>query len=164
MDEQTINVNDKTGELLTYLAEKHPNPTVTVLMKLCYLIDLVSMKKYGGKVTDFNYIRYKFGPFDKKIYSYLERLATGGLISQEQGFAAESANDFIVYSSGPTPRSNYQLFAGNDKEAADTVLQEVAGYGAKALTDIAYKTKPMIALGATRGGIEGLYQQLNLNT
>jgi len=131
-------------------------------MKLCYLIDLVALKRSKNKVSNFNYIRYKFGPFDGSIYSYLESLAESGVVSQEQGFANETANDFIVYVPGPSANDQFPFLEVADIEAANVVLNEVSGYGAKALTDIAYKTKPMLALGATRGGEEGLFEKLNL--
>lgn len=158
----SVDINNKTGDLLRYLIKRHPNPTVTVLMKLCYLVDLVALKNSDNKVSDFRYIRYKFGPFDKSIYTYLESLAENHSVSQEQGFANETANDFIVYIPGQSAKDEYPLLSAVDVSAADKVLDEVSGYGAKALTDIAYKTKPMLAIGATRGGDEGLYAELNL--
>ena len=130
-------------------------------MKLCYLIDLVSLKKNGGGVTNFRYIRYKFGPFDKAIYSCLEDLAANDRVSQEQGFASETANDFIVFALGKE-KLDTNLLTADEIKCADEVLNEVSGYGAKALTDIAYKTKPMKALGATRGGSENLFKELDL--
>ena len=45
----------------------------------------------------------------------------------------------------------------------DEVLDSVNGYGAKALTEIAYKTKPMQALGATLNGGEHLNEKLDMS-
>lgn len=156
-----VDVNNKTAHLVSYLAHNHPKPSVTVLMKLCYLIDLVHMKQHKNQISDFEYIRYMFGPFDKKIYSYIEELGKKDLISEEQSFASETANDFIVVSGGEQKLDDGS-FSKEELESISLVLKEVEGYGAKALTDIAYKTRPMLKIGATRGGSEHLFQKLDL--
>jgi hypothetical protein len=50
-----------------------------------------------------------------------------------------------------------------EKDLIDEMMSELKGYGAKTLTDIAYKTKPMIKLGATLGGDENLFKKLDLS-
>lgn len=157
------NLSEKTAKLLSYLVQRHPKPSVTVLMKLCYFVDLVHIKKYNVAITDFSYIRYNYGPFDKKIYSYLEKMHNDQTVREEQGFANESSNDFIVLSPDEKATSNVDFLTTQELESVDSVLSEVGGYGAKALTDIAYKTAPMKKLGATRGGVEGMYQQLDMH-
>lgn len=160
--DNTMNLDEKTKKLLVYLTKQHPNASVTVLMKLCYFVDLVNVKSSKKQITDFNYIRYQYGPFDKKIYSYLEDLVFAKEVKENQSFANETHNDFIVFS-GPDKEVELTFLKGNETESVKTVLDELAGYGAKALTDIAYKTKPMLKIGATRGGTEGIFEKLELN-
>ena len=62
------NIMDKTRQLLAYLIEKHPETSITGLMKLAYISDLGSIKKTGNQISNFEYTRYKYGPFDKRIY------------------------------------------------------------------------------------------------
>ncbi|BFT94859.1 MAG: hypothetical protein MNSN_08850 [Minisyncoccus archaeiphilus] len=44
---------ERDKELLFYIIENHEYPTITVLMKICYLIDLVAIEKIGKKLSDF---------------------------------------------------------------------------------------------------------------
>ena len=41
----------------------------------------------------------------------------------------------------------------SDKSIAEKVLEDLKGYGAKILTDIAYKTAPMKKISAEPGGV-----------
>jgi uncharacterized phage-associated protein len=49
-----------------------------------------------------------------------------------------------------------------DQETINEVLTSLKGYGAKALVDIAYKTKPMKRLGAKVDNNKGLNEKLDL--
>jgi hypothetical protein len=52
-------------------------------MKLSYLVDLVNIKKRKEKISDFEYIRYNFGPFDNKIYNFVKQLLEKNIITQD---------------------------------------------------------------------------------
>lgn len=54
-------------------------------------------------------------------------------------------------------------FSSEELELIGGVLQELKGYGAKILTEIAYKTKPMVKIGATLGGKESFGVKLDLS-
>ena len=155
--------DDKTLKLVSYLVTNHPKPSVTVLMKLCYFVDLVATKRLKEKITKFNYIRYNYGPFDKDIYRYLEKATRDKQVKEEQGFASESANDFIVLSSGENYSTDTSFLSVEELACVENVITEVGNYGAGALTDIAYKTAPMKKIGAVRGGDQGMYEKLDLN-
>jgi uncharacterized phage-associated protein len=153
-------MENKTKQIITYLIDKHPNTSVTALMKLCYLIDLVSIKETGKQITNFTYIRYNFGPFDKKIYNYLESLTEDKVITQKQEYTA-SGKDFIIYQITETTEPNHSEI--NDSTTMiNKVLDNVVGHGAKGLTQIAYQTEPMIKIGAKIGNDNGMFQKLNL--
>ena len=64
-------MSKKTDQLLTYIVKGHPEISITSLMKLSYLVDLVNIGKTDKQVSDFRYTRYIYGPFDHKIYKYL---------------------------------------------------------------------------------------------
>ncbi|MBI4845047.1 MAG: SocA family protein [Candidatus Omnitrophica bacterium] len=157
-------MNSKTKELLAYLIEHHTKASVTVLMKLSYLIDLVSTKRGKGQISDFTYKRYFYGPFDEHIYQALASLVEENLVQGQPAYSPDG-QEFITYSrvgeESPLP---LQHLDDQDIEIINDVLTQVQGYGAKALTDIAYKTVPMKKLGATQGGYENLNAQLNLNS
>ena len=52
---------------ILHLIDKIAIPTKTSLIKMCYLCDLVAFRENGKQITDFKYIRYYYGPFDKLL-------------------------------------------------------------------------------------------------
>lgn len=153
---------NKDLQILAYLAQKHPKASVTVLMKLCYLIDLVSFKRNKEQITGFEYKRYNFGPFDEDIYIRLKELTEKNIISQKQDYT-QTGNEYIIYCFNEESDFSFDEISEPEIGIMNEVLDSVNGYGAKALTDIAYKTRPMQALGATLNGGEHLNEKLDLS-
>ncbi len=151
----------KTKQLLSYLVQEHSSASVTVLMKLSYLIDLVSIKKEHKQVTDFEYKRYHYGPFDQSIYVLLSELETEGVVKAESQYTP-GGEEYVKYIFVQEEELNLDQLTDKDCEIANQVLDQVSGYGAKALTEIAYQTAPMKKLGATLGGNENLNEKLDL--
>ena len=153
---------EKTKQLLVYITKGFESASVTMLMKLAYLIDLVAVGRTGEQVSGFRYRRYKYGPFDSRIYGYLTKLVGEGTLAEESEFCPPG-EEFIKYKVGdPNSKSKFDKLSPQEQKIADEVLKSMVGYGAKALSDITYKTKPMLALGATQGGTENLNAVLNL--
>lgn len=154
--------NEKTKQLLVYLIKKHQRPSVTSLMKLSYLADLISVKREKKQITDFVYKRYNFGPFDEKIYEYLNELSVNNIIKAEPEYSL-NGEEYLTYSAkdGGDEYPTNEL-SDNEIKMVDELLANVSGFGAKLLTEIAYKTKPMKELGATLGGNENMGQVLNM--
>ncbi|MFA5131904.1 MAG: Panacea domain-containing protein [Candidatus Paceibacterota bacterium] len=151
----------KNLQLLSYLTKKHPHASVTVLIKLCYLVDLVSIKNGSEKISNFTYIRYFYGPFDKSIYTELDQLLESGVLIATPEYKGDS--ETIIYSFNEEKKLDTSALDKNEIAILDEVLDSLDGYGAKALTDVAYSTAPMQALNATLGGDENLGVELNLN-
>lgn len=65
-------INRKTFEMFNYFLPKIKFDYVgrLQLIKIPYFIDLEIFAKYSRCLTNFEYIRYTYGPFDKKVYSY----------------------------------------------------------------------------------------------
>ncbi len=155
-------MNEKTRQLILYLIKNNPRVSLTSIMKLAYLADLISVKRLKSKISNFEYRRHHFGPFDKKIYSYLEDLSGKELIISETDYGA-TREEFNVFSINPkNAEMEFKKLNDKEKKVIDELLNSVRGYGAKVLTEIAYKTKPMKALKATLGGLEHLGERLNL--
>jgi len=150
----------KTQQLLAYLIKNHPKASITVLMKLSYLIDLVSVKKKQKQITDYNYIRYYYGPFDNKINTDLQVLIDEKIIEPRSDYVP-SGEEYVVYNFNEDSNFTSEL-SKDELSIVDGILENVKGYGARALTEIAYKTKPMLKLGATLGGHENLLEKLDL--
>lgn len=151
----------KNDQILAYLAKGHSEASVTVLIKLCYLADLVSIKRYNREVSDFKYVRYYFGPFDSKIYTNLETLVKENFLISSSEYTQKGAEAIIYHFNEKKELPTDKLLV-EDLGILDELIESVRGYGAKALTDIAYSTKPMVAFGATLGGSEHFGERLDL--
>jgi uncharacterized phage-associated protein len=153
---------NKTEQLLAYFVANHHEPTVTSLIKLCYLVDLVSMKKRDTQISSFEYVRYYYGPFDRKIYQELHSLLSQGVITANLGYSNDDS-EYVKYAPASGIEDlTYPDISKEEREDIESVLTALRGYGAKALTDVAYSTKPMEALGAKLGGNENLNVRLDL--
>ena len=151
-------MDKKNRELIHYIISKAPRSSVTSLIKLAYLTDLVSLKQRNKKISNFKYVRYFYGPFDNEIYKILEKLLEEESIESSLLFTVD--HDYAVYTTTTEPKLTE--ISDEEKRCIDEVLNELSGYGAKVLTEIAYKTEPMQKLNATLGGNEHLNEELEL--
>lgn len=87
---------EKTKQLLAYLVCRYTSVPITGLMKLAYLSDLVSIKKNNEPISDFQYIRYKYGPFDNNIYNYIHELLSEKIITEEPAYSP-LGDEYIIY-------------------------------------------------------------------
>jgi len=154
-------MKEKIKQLLAYLIQNHPPLPITSLMKLSYIVDLVSIKKYNKQISNFEYIRYKYGPFNNKIYEYMQNLLENNIISEEPDYTPRG-DEYIIYKFNQESDVSFDKLTEDDKEVIDEVLNSLRGYGAKALVDLAYKTKPMKKIGATQDNDVGLKEKLDL--
>lgn len=152
----------KALQILSYIISKHPNVSVTSLMKLSYLIDLVAIKKGNNKISNFRYIRYNYGPFDKKIYKYLEDLGKENVLKEGANISS-TGDEFVTYNIDKRYNISFEKISDKEKEIIDEVLESLEGYGTKALTELTYRTKPMKKIGATLENKKGLNKILDLN-
>lgn len=70
---------------------------IITLIKYLYLLDVYMAQTTGKKFTDFDWIFYKFGPFDSNAYQFIDTLIKNKLIlieEYESKYSKES--DFIV--------------------------------------------------------------------
>lgn len=164
MQGQQVRLDAKTRNFILYLVKRMAIPTKTGIIKMCYLCDLAAVNNGMKKITDFNYIRYYYGPYDRKIEDYLLDLIKNG--------------DIIATSEYASGGGEYEKFSLSDKSAklddidgnltekehqiVEPILDELGSLNAKTLTQIAYKTKPMTSIGATLGGNEHLTDKLDL--
>lgn len=153
--------NNKTKQLLLYLLDRNSAMSVTCLMKLCYLADLINIKENSNQISNFEYKRYYFGPFDQKIYLLIDELIHESKIKAQVKYAT-SGQEFMEYELQQDVELKENFLEKEEELVVSKLLDNVKGYGARILTEIAYKTKPMKELGATLGGDENLNKKLNL--
>jgi uncharacterized phage-associated protein len=151
----------KTEQLLAYLIQRHPAVTITSLMKLSYIIDLISVQKTNKQISNFEYRRYKYGPFDQRIYTSLKDLLKKEIVV-EDGVCISSGEEIIIFNFNENKLPDFNLLTQSEKEIIDEVLETLEGFGTKALTELTYKTKPMKKIGAKLGGERGLNKKLDL--
>lgn len=151
---------DKTHQVIYKIISSHPSASITVIMKLAYIIDLIATRDLGKQITDLKYKRYFYGPFDSKVYEVVEDLISTGFVKSNTKFTID--NDYFVFDIDKE-FSDFDNLEDKEVQVISDVLAELSGYGAKTLTEIAYKTKPMIKLGATLGGNENLDVELDLS-
>jgi len=151
----------KTFQVLSYIIKNHPDVSVTSLMKLSYLVDLIAIKKGKNKITDFQYIRYNYGPFDKKIYDYLKELEQKNIVKEGANISS-TGDELVTYNINKKNNISFDKISDEEKKIIDEVLESLEGYGTKALTELTYITKPMKKIGATLGNKRGLSKILDL--
>ncbi len=151
----------KTQQIIAYLVKKHHKPSVTVLIKLAYLVDLLSLKKYNTPITNYQYIRYYFGPYDKSINGDIQTLVEDQIIIPSIDYN-QSGEEYVYYSYNSEFAGDLDQVTEQDKNVIDAFLEQVKGYGARTLTDIAYQTKPMKKIGAVLGQTQHLNELLDM--
>lgn len=152
---------EKIKEILLRIIQDHGNPTITVIMKACYLIDFTATRRLGNKITNLDYVRYNYGPFTSTIYRHLENLITDGSVKTESSYYG--GNEVVTYKlPDEVNELAHTALTSEEKVVVDEVLTAISGLGASILTQITYKTAPMVKLGATLGGDEHLGETLDL--
>ena len=152
----------KRERALGCIVKNRGKATVTILMKLAYLTDLVSCKRTGKPIFDYDYKRYFYGPFDDKIYRDIEHLQSEKILNGDFDYTQEG-NEYILYTFNPVKEKGFSFgLTDTEEKTIGEVLESVKGLGAKILTEIAYRTKPMKKLRATLGGKENLGKSLDL--
>lgn len=161
-----IDLNNKTRLFILYLIDKMAVPTKTGIIKMCYLCDIATVKSNLEKITDFQYVRYYYGPYDKRIEDYLDDLIKSGFVKSklEYGSGGGEYAKFSLSEAGEKEIEDRQdVFSAEEKRITDSILDSLGSLNAKMLTQIAYRTNPMVAFGATLGGSEHFNEVLNLS-
>lgn len=154
-------MKEKTKQLLAYIIQHHSPLPITSLMKLSYIVDLISIKKYDKQISDFEYTRYLYGPFNNKIYKYIEDLSNHKIVLEEPAYTP-LGDEYIIFKFNEESNASFDKIAPEEKQIIDEVLESLRGYGAKALVDLAYRTKPMNKIGAKQDNDMGLNEKLDL--
>lgn len=155
-------MNNKTKDVLLRTIKEHGDATITVIMKTCYLIDYTASKRTGNQITELEYIRYNYGPFNPNIYQFLMELMESGSVCMETSYFGVG-NEVATYKLHQDILEEECSLDVREESIVTEVLTSIRGLGAKILTEIAYGTPPMKSLGATLGGSEHMGEKLNLN-
>ena len=133
-------IDRRTFELFAYIGKAlNWKWDIMQFMKLPYFIDLNATNSLGFQISNLSYVRYGYGPFDKKIYSYRA-------LFEDKKYNVEFSyiKDFM--------------------NVIDSTLKSLPITDGEKLKKASYKTEPMKRLGATLGGREGWHKQLVLRS
>jgi len=115
----------------------------THLSKLLFLTDLLSIKKFNKPLSDLKFVKYHYGPYSKKINSYLDYLKEKGYIEiKEIPFISEPKFYTRYHSNKKVQISNIILEAleGNSekKTLLDEIVNSFGNISLQQLLDIVY--------------------------
>lgn len=124
--------NDIT--IIQEFLKKIGNLTRTKIVKLLYLLDIESVAKYGKQVTNFEYRKYYYGPYDENIIN---------LLDERQYFSVglgitSSGNQYYNYTVGP--KKNDHQMDNNTKELVDSIVNKYGQHSLDKILEIAYAT------------------------
>lgn len=154
----TTKTSEKQKKIIHYLINAKNGCSITELMKLAYLLDIGFKKVTGKTFTNFQFKRYYYGPFTAEIYKIVDKLLDSNHVFLDESLAVDGKSIYKV----KTPLT-YECFTTDEVELMNQLLQEIVNLNALQLTNLAYKTEPMRALGATLGGNENLNEMLDFN-
>ncbi|ABQ47733.1 conserved hypothetical protein [Thermotoga petrophila RKU-10] len=112
----------KTYEVIRAILRKTGPILKTKLLKLLFLVDYYAIKKIGKQITDLDYKKYFYGPYDKNFELVLNKMYVEGLIHTEEH----------IIEPGPFETGKINL-SNEEKEILDEVLQK---YGEMTLNEV----------------------------
>ena len=134
-------IDRKTFEVYNYIL-----PRITLheewrlqMIKIPYFIDLEAFQEIGRRITNFRYIRYQYGPFDNKLYSY-----SGLFFGNEKWFS----------------KFNFTYLNSDEISIINKVLSTKPVNNGNELKRLSYETYPMKNIWATMRGTEWWKEEL----
>lgn len=153
----------KNQALLLLILKNRWSCTVTELMKIAYLTDLWSSNALKKKISEFEYLRYNYGPFDKEIYTTIESLLKDWLIRIDY-IENPKWEEIIKYSIWQERTRLEEIIDSTidswEQEFVLDMLESLEWLNASSLTKIAYSTEPMTRIKATLWGTEHFMEKV----
>ena len=132
-------IDRRTFELYAYLYQKAKKDLdIMQFMKLPYFVDLNAVKELGFQITNLEYIRWEYGPFDKKIYAYRS----------------------LFEGKKPVVKFTY---IGDFLPNIDKTLQSLPIDNGEKLKELSYETAPMKKFRSASFAKKGLGEKLDLS-
>lgn len=139
-------LNDKIGNLLSYLATQIPNLSMTKALKLLYLIDETSYMRSGVPVTWFDYKVWEMGPVAEELYNELrfdqrlvqndKPLSLEPYIKTEKKQMTDGQTQITIL-----PNGSYYLgeMSAFEKELIDNIIDRFGHYTARQLIQLLHE-------------------------
>lgn len=142
---------NKLGNTLVYLANNVGELSKTKILKLLYLIEEKSIKKFGYPFFGFNFQLWKFGPVLKDVYIDLSE-DSPQILKDYITKADYDINLFI-----PIVEFNDDEFSDDDIYLLDSIAKFAKHKTAKDLVDLTHNDNSLWKLSALKNGV---YEQL----
>jgi uncharacterized phage-associated protein len=149
---------DKLGNAIIFLAGKIKPLSKTKLMKLIYLMDELSVKKYGIPFFDLEYKVWQAGPVNVDLFSELSE-------------GPELLCDFIhlTYKNGECyvtvkKEFNDSEFSDNELKLLETVVTTYGGFSAKKLVELCHRTTTLWYKAAKENDVLDSFENKKLTT
>lgn len=132
----------KNAQIIKYIVERLPDKLGrTHLLKLIYLADYHSHRLFGKPISEFKYIWYQNGPFDKSFYEYIDSLKESYI--EEVSVQYPSGCHGYVYRNKPA-RMEYSDISGPEFYLLQYVIENYSKADLRTLLEeIVYETEPM---------------------
>lgn len=140
---KTTDIERKTFEMYNYVLLKlSKSPDPWQFIKIAYFIDLESVKNFWKLLTNYIYVRYSYGPFDKKMYDY------------QKIFSMENEKWFQDVKS---------LYLSRDEmKIIDSVFEKYPVENWRELMNLSYQTPPLQKLWVICGDGKHMYEELDM--
>ena len=117
-------ISRKTVEMYNYIFQQlDETPDIMQFMKLPYFIDLSCIEKKLQQISNFEYIRWNYGPFDRVVYDYQKLFS----------FKNEKGVDHM----------SYVYLSLTEQEIIDETLNNIPKDNWDELKKLSYDTQPM---------------------
>lgn len=148
---------DKIGNAIIYLAGKIPNLSKTKLLKLIFLIEETSIKKYGLPIFNLPFLVWKYGPVAKDIYV---DLSDDGVLFNKYISTKQNGNNTIV--SAKIGFSDDE-FSDNEIKILDLVVDKFGSYSAEQLVTLTHREHSLWYITAKENGVLEYLQTEKIN-
>ena len=123
----------KIGNTIIYLADKIPHLYKTKLLKLLYILDEVSIRKYGVPFLNLEYEVWKLGPVSNDMY--VETTEKPSMLKDYIDIELEEKNCKIR----PLKEFNDDEFSDSEIELMDLVIQRFGSDSAEKLVEYTHR-------------------------
>ncbi len=158
MSTDTDRAEASVHALLVLAARRTVDMTRTKVVKLLYLADLRSVATSGVARSGILWRWWHYGPYCQSLKSVEDNLVSEGAVERESWRLSAYVTEYRLFA---RPDAATELMRRGDEflEHLDAVLEEYGHKNAKALTDVAYATAPM--LEAQSEGVRGMLLDLD---
>jgi uncharacterized phage-associated protein len=149
---------NKLGNTIVYLSDKVSNFNKTKILKLLFILEEGSVKKFGHPFFGFDFQLWKLGPVMKDVYIDL----SDDNISILKDFIQRSENDMTEFSS--LVEFNDDEFSDNDIYLMDKVIEFAKNKTAKELVDYTHNDNSLWRKSAIKNGVLEKLEAQSINS